>query len=99
MNPMDETKDSPVELVSVSFAGLFAWSPGDDHAVPWPFLRLLCEPTLDSKWSIGNGAAPVDLDRIGAMDVGLSLIARAICGSRGPGALIICSTMPLLGRV
>jgi hypothetical protein len=68
-------------------AGLFAWPPGGDHAVPWSLVWLLGEPTLDSEWSIGTGAAPVGFCGIGVTNVGLSLITRAVGGSRGPCAI------------
>ena len=78
---------------------VFAWSPADGHAVPRPFMGLLGEPTLDSEWSAGTGAAHVALCGIGVTDVGLVLFARAVGGSRGPGALVACGTLVLLGRV
>ena len=80
-------------------ACLFAWSPGDDHAVPWPFVRLLGEPPLNSERSVGTTAASVDLYGTGIMDVGSSLVTRAVCGSRRPGALVAGGTKILLGRI
>lgn len=89
----------PKGLDSISFAGLFVGPPGDGHAVPWPFVRLFGKPTLDSEWSAGIRAAPVALCAIAVMDVGSVLFAGAVCGSRGPGALVACGTLVLLGRV
>ena len=62
-------------------------------------MRLLSKPTLDSEWSVGTGPAPVGLCGIGAMDVGSSLMIRAVRGSRGPGAVILCSILALIGCV
>ena len=62
-------------------------------------MRLLGEPTLDSEWSSGTRAASVDLCDTGVLDVGLTLMVRAVRGSRGPGALSVRSTLTLLGCV
>lgn len=78
------------------FTRLFAWSPGDDDAVPWSFVRLLGEPTLDSEWSVGTRAAPVRLCGTGVIEVESSLTSRAVRGNRGPGVLIVRSTLMLL---
>jgi hypothetical protein len=85
-------------LSSIVAASLFAWPPGGDHAVPWSFVRLLGEPTLNSERGVGTAATPVDICGIGVTDVGPSLITRAVGGSRGPGA-IARGLVVLLSRV
>ena len=84
---------------SIFFTDLFVWSAGDGHTVPWPFVRLLSEPTLDSERSVGTGAAILDLCGTGVEDVGWCPIDRAVGSSRGPGAVIACSILVLLGCV